>query len=104
LNDEFDIPHFLKPVAIWDARERNWRRSEHFRERTRWAQSHIPECMSTYRIEFYLIDAPCALVYRYQRDDEGHIIHDEATSSPVKLDPVFLALESLPPARTMRDL
>jgi hypothetical protein len=90
-----------KPLAVWDTREQNslwWR---HYREASPWAQEHIADADSTYRAEFYLIDVPFVVLYRYERGEDGRVRTDPATNEPVAAKPVKQTLDELPPAHLL---
>ena len=55
-----------EPLAIWDTRgvESVW--AYCMREAGKWAMNHISKADVTYRAEFYLLDAPFAVLYRYK--------------------------------------
>lgn len=91
------IPEGLDPVGVWDASSRRWV-DEHWRERVAWAQQHIPDVDATYRVEFYLIDSPFAVVHRYGRNPGNHKHRDPATGEIARDEPVILPLAELPPA------
>lgn len=85
-----------EPIAVWDTRDLagRWRQPPYPREHVKWAVANIPRADDTYRVEFYLIDAPCAVLYRYARNENGKVVHDsEAATEP----PVMVMLPSLPP-------
>jgi hypothetical protein len=89
--------HPLKifPLAVWDARDTEWPRT-HARGAYAWAIDKIPELGRTYRIEFYKVDMPFAIVSRYALDAPATITH--------ALDaPVTIPLDELPPEHLMVD-
>jgi hypothetical protein len=94
------------PLAVWDTRGDGalWNSftDGRFTQATTWAARHIQEPRITFRIEFYLIDAPFAVVYRYIRDEEDRLMHDPATGRPRATEPVIQMLDELPPAHLMR--
>lgn len=61
----------VEPLAIWDTRDPGGLYWTRWREAGEWAQQHIADAFSTYRAEFYLVDAPFAVLYRYKRNDAG---------------------------------
>jgi hypothetical protein len=90
------------PAAVWDTRDRDsffWdtERPE-FWQAIEWARNHIPRPEATYRVEFYLVDCPFAIVYRFVTDDRGRVMVDEwelcgcATEEPARV-----MLTELPP-------
>ena len=55
--------------------------------------------LDRYRIEFYLLDAPFAVVHKYALDDnEGFKYLDLATGEAAVEPPVLVPLAELPPA------
>lgn len=91
------------PLAVWDASAAlMWCSSaEQLLERTAWAREHIPDVNRVYRVDFYLIDAPFAVLYRYRENTDGHIYYDPATDGPAKDEPVTVILGELPPAHLL---
>ena len=61
-----------------------------------WAGEHIPRRNDTYRVEFYLLDAPFAVVYRYERDEDGYK-HNGPDGEIATEPPVVVPLTELPP-------
>lgn len=57
--------------------------------------------LATYRIEFYLVDAPFARVYRYALNDGGRLFIQPATGRPALAEPVTVLLDELPPAELL---
>lgn len=96
------VPEGLEPLAVWDTRERAWL-DDHDRwvERIEWAKANIPDAGSTYRVEFALLDAPFAIVYRHARNDEGRVIFDVIANGPATDPPVIVPLTELPAARLL---
>jgi hypothetical protein len=92
------IPEGLEPLAVWDSTEPGWC-DEHWRERTEWAVLHL-DAEFTYRAEFYLIDAPFAVVHKFARNGDGRkwAANGEAMTEP----PAILPLTELPPAHLVR--
>jgi hypothetical protein len=87
------------PLAVWDTREHGFtsRGMRWFREAVEWAQGHIAEADRTYRAEFYLIDAPFVVLYRYAENDQGRTFTDPATGEVATDEAVTQALDELPP-------
>jgi hypothetical protein len=87
------------PLGVWDTREHGFwsREGRWFREVVEWAQEHIAEADRTYRAEFYLIDAPFVVLYRYTEDGQGRKIFDPAADGPACDEPVVQPLDELPP-------
>jgi hypothetical protein len=104
------IPEGLEPLAVWDCREPAWGLgrgwgiglacAEAFREAREWAEVNIDANHRTYRAEFYLLDAPFAVLYRYKRDEAGFLVVSEG--EPVTEPPVIVPLAELPPAHLLR--
>jgi hypothetical protein len=92
-----------EPLAVWDVRMyhddmgdrglywRNWQ------ETSGWARAHIADVDSTYRVEFHLVDAPFAVVWRYKRNERGWCFTDPATGDVARAEPVVQMLDELPP-------
>jgi hypothetical protein len=93
----------IEPLAVWDSREPGdcfWR---HHLEASEWASTHLPgRAASIYRAEFYLMDAPFAVVHAYARNDQDRIIFDPATNGPVHAPPATVILGELPPEHLWR--
>ena len=98
------IPEGLEPLAVWDAGP-GWVDGL-VDERIAWARQHILRVNDTYRVEFYLIDAPFAVVHRFKLDANGRkyalgeysFISD---GEPAREEPVVVPLGGLPPARLL---
>jgi hypothetical protein len=89
------------PLGIWDVRDRDNIWHQHVREGIGWAAQHIREPDRTYRAEFYLIDAPFAVLYRYRENGEGCCYLDPVTGDVAVEEPVMQALDTLPPQRLL---
>lgn len=90
------------PLAVWDTRDPDglWHCGGDIfmlAEAVRWAGEHIRDALRTYRVEFHLLDAPFAVVYRYALDDSGHVFAQLPDQEAVTEAPVFQALDDLPP-------
>jgi hypothetical protein len=87
-----------EPLAVWDVREDGplfWR---HWHETHIWAMAHLAAASSTYRVEFYLLDAPFAAVWRYALNEDGR----EVPRCDVALaEPGIEMLDELPPAHLL---
>lgn len=94
------IPAGVKPLGVWDTREDRWHR-DLAPGASAWAVKHIADANSTYRAEFYLIDGPFAVLYRYVRDETGHVSVTEPDGEPVTAEPVVQALDELPAAHLL---
>jgi hypothetical protein len=88
-----------EPLAVWDVREQAWYRI--MGEAICWAMAHIDDAVSTYRVEFFLVDAPFAVVWRYKRNEQGRCFTDPATGEIACAEPVVQMLDELPPARLL---
>lgn len=102
------IPEDLKPLAVWDAKAADWphRWTEgQIQQMAWWIQQRLTEYSSDiYRIEFYLLDAPFAVVHKYAPQGEGFKYHDPATGQAAIEPPVLVPLCELPPAHLLRSL
>jgi hypothetical protein len=83
------------PLAVWDTRG-GFHEWEHYREAYEWAQARISGAEDTYRVEFYLVDAPFAKAFRYLDNAEGRRYIDPATGEPAMAE-VTIMLSDLPP-------
>jgi len=91
-------------IGVWDAVtdmvSDPWTDSP-WRERITWAQEHLPDAAETYRAEFFLIDVPFAMLYRYKLNDAGRRFLDPDTGQAAVLPPVRHLLTELPPAELL---
>jgi len=99
------IPDGLEPVGVWDAGP-GWV-DDVVGEKIAWAREHIDRVNDTYRVEFYLVDAPFAVVHRFKVNAEGRkyaIGHQSFISNgePAREEPVTVTLDELPPAHLLR--
>jgi hypothetical protein len=90
------------PIAVWDTRDRDsfFRDTQHparFMQAVEWAKRHIDRPEDTYRVEFYLIDCPFAIVHRFATNEDGSIRWDLAGREPAIAEPVTVMLSELPP-------
>lgn len=88
-----------EPLAIWDVNTKPgficW---EHWSEAVAWNKDHLPDQGNdTYRLEFYLVDAPFAKAFRYATNEQGRRYMDLATGEAAVLEPVTVPLTELPP-------
>jgi hypothetical protein len=84
------------PLAVWDTRDDGW--FMHHAKASAWAQRHLSDANSIYRIEFHQDnDAPFAIVYRFTRDGAGRIVYDAELDGPARDKPVREPLDELPP-------
>jgi|SRR5208337_531309 len=87
-------------VAIWDPNDPDNVFCRHHDEAAAWARENLPRSSDTVLAEFYLIDAPFAVVRRVRRDKDGKIRADEETG--VILEPsATVMLADLPPAHLL---
>lgn len=88
------------PLAVWDSSRMDdglfW---QHWQETHVWAGEHISDVDSTYRVEFFLVDAPFAVVWRYKLNPDGRVYLDPETGDTAKAEPVVL--DELPPAHLL---
>jgi hypothetical protein len=105
------IPEGLEPLAVWDVRERlgPWRRCTAVGEEThrsidaaQWLIRNTSPARDIYRVEFYLLDAPFAVVHRYKRNTAGFKYQDPEAGSIAVEPPVIVPLAELPPAHLLR--
>ncbi len=82
-----------EPLAVWDARRAPVRKITAWSE---WAREHGIPVDDTYRIEFYLVDAPFARVFRYAVNADGRCFKDPATGEAAEEPPVDVILSELP--------
>ena len=85
-----------QPIAVWDTRDRDGLYMLNWREAGEWAQQNMPDANSTYRAEFYMIDAPCVKLYRFASNERGSCYLGE-DGGPTTEPPVMVMLPSLPP-------
>lgn len=89
------------PLAVWDAGDPLNCQPDvpRWLESAEWAGEHIPRADATYRIDFYLIDAPFAVVHRYKLSETGRKYC--VSGEPAREEPVIVPLAELPPARLL---
>lgn len=86
------------PFGIWDARTEECWYALKTQQRIAWAKAHIPDADTTYRIEFFLVDAPFAVVYRYAAKDPWTLQYQLSVLRDATTDePVVVPLAELPP-------
>ena len=90
------------PVAVWDPNNRHGGFRRHIREASAWAVEHFPDANSTVLAEFYLIDAPFAVVHMARRNENGRLYNDPGTGQLAMQEPLTVMLSELPPARLLR--
>ncbi len=80
--------HELEPLFAWDAGAEDWIKSP-YTERCHWLMANgVYDLFRTYRVEFHLVDAPFAIVFRYVFDDGKRPQHEA---------PKIVMLDDLPP-------
>jgi purine nucleoside permease len=104
--EQLAIPEGLKPLAVWDVKAADWRHrwTEGMTQQMAWwVQQHLTTYASDiYRIEFYLLDGPFAVVHKYALDDnEGFKYLDFSTGRAAVEPPVVVPLDELPPAHLL---
>lgn len=95
------IPEGLEPLGVWDAGDplNNQPDVPRWLESAEWAGEHIPQPNATYRVDFYLADAPFAVVHRYKLNENGRKY--QVNGEPVREDPAIMPLAELPPDRLL---
>jgi hypothetical protein len=81
------------PVAVWDVHDRGW---QYAREaKSRWLREQGLPADRMFRVEFFLIDMPCARISCYALNGAGARYRDgsRAATEP----PRMVALTGLPP-------
>jgi hypothetical protein len=91
------VPPDAVPLETWDAGTNFY--TPGWQERVDWAREHLGDAGRLYRAEFYLIDAPFAVLYRYAENEDGRKFMDPATKAPAVEEPIVLMLAGLPPER-----
>jgi hypothetical protein len=94
------IPEGLEPLAVWDARcgyhplkgaAIAW-----------WIKLNLAwDAADVCRVEFYVLDAPFAVVTRHKRNPDGFKFTNPRTSE-ITGAPVIVPLAELPPAHLLR--
>jgi hypothetical protein len=89
------IPHGLEPLTVWDVRgERGpWIRravpgtpeAARMTEAAQWVCRNVTPAASVYQVDFYVLDAPFAVVHRFEAER-----------------PVIMPLAGLPPAHLLK--
>ena len=91
----------IAPLFTWDPNLRDGAFWRHRDEASKWAIEHLPDAGATLLAEFYLIDAPFAVVHMVKRDENGRKCSDPE-AAPIMQDPVTVTLDELPPERLWR--
>ena len=84
------------PIGVWDASDADWPRL-HAAGASEWARKHLEHVDRTYRIEFYLLDTPYAVIRRFAEDENGNLRLDLDAEAPMRDEPVVQVLTELPP-------
>lgn len=109
-DDRAAIPEGLEPLAVWDVRERlgPWREWTNGGEETDdsvdavlWAMCNLAPSRNIYRIEFYLLDCPLAVVHRWKLGEDGRKFALEPGGEGVTEAPAVQMLAELPPAHLL---
>jgi hypothetical protein len=95
------VPEDLKPLGVWDATLPGWPADAHWSDRIAWAQDHVERSADTYRVEFYVLDTPFAVVRRFALN-AGGFKHNGPDGEIAKEPPVLVPLDELPPAHLLR--
>lgn len=85
------------PVAVWDPNDFCGVFYCNYAEASAWAIEHPPDANNTLLAEFYLIDAPFAIVHTAKLDEAGRHYCDLATRQLAVNDPATVILSELPP-------
>jgi hypothetical protein len=93
----------IEPVAVWDARDRAWRRRGE--ARSQWLRGEGLPVDQMFRAEFLLIDAPCARIFCYALNEDGRRYieghsrdpHDHDACEAATEPPRIVPLSTLPP-------
>jgi hypothetical protein len=91
------------PLAVWDANDRSGLFWDHWSETHVWAIEHLGRDVAnrTYRVEFFLVDAPFAVLHCFSLNADGRKYTDPATGGTARAKPVVQMLDELPPAHLM---
>jgi hypothetical protein len=99
------LPEGMEPVGVWDARdEAFWDGTDALLRACaamNWAKERIPDRDTTYLVEFYLLDAPFALVHRYKLREDGRGVVVGPDGEAVTEPPAVVPLAELPPAHLL---
>ncbi len=90
---------------MWDVHDNAWWHG--YRAKSDWARSHGVPVDDTYRLEFYLVDAPFVKVFAYDVNEDGkrhwagqhnpNECHDHTCCDVARRPPYDLPLNELPP-------
>lgn len=100
------LPERAKPIGAWDTTDPDglWHCGgdlDTLHEAVTWAKAHIRRADDTYRVEFYLLDAPFGILHRHARDADGQIFVDPETEEVAVEEPVVQMLAELPAAHLL---
>jgi hypothetical protein len=90
-------PGGAMPITVWDPNDRRNVYCRHRREAAAWARKNLPRSGDTVLAEFYLIDAPFAVLRRIRRDEDGKIGVARDTGGITLEPPATVMLGELPP-------
>lgn len=95
------IPEGLEPLAAWDARDGYT--VEKMQQTAWWIKDHLGRQLAAhvYRVEFYLLDGPFAVVSCYKLNADG-FRHNGPDGKIATEPPVIVPLAELPPAHLLR--
>lgn len=88
-----------KPVAVWNPNDPGNVFRRNLEEAAAWARANLPRSEDIMLAEFYLIDAPFAIVHRIGRDEDGKIRSSE--TGQILEPPATVILDDLPPAHLL---
>ena len=93
-------------LAAWDARRADWF-DDRLEARRDWLVAQDVPVMSTYRVEFLILDCPVARVFTYHMNELGQRhytpahtqgLHDHTQCAAEVNEPYMHPLSDLPPA------
>lgn len=92
-----------EPLAVWESNNHDGLFWQHWQETHTWAIEHLGQDVAnrTYRVAFFLADAPFVVLYCYSVTADGHKYTDPATGDTARAEPVVQMLDELPPAHLM---
>lgn len=96
------IPEGQEPLAVWDAKNRpdNWTDGE-TQQMAWWMQTRMNRFASdAYRVEFYMLDGPFAVVCAFKRNGAGYKHNGPDGEIATEL-PELVPLTELPPEHLM---
>ncbi len=87
-------PDDAAPVTVWNPNDPGNVFCRHHDEAAAWARENLPRSSDTVLAEFYLIDAPFAIVHRLRCGEDGKIRGDLEP-------PATVMLADMPPAHLL---